>query len=103
MADPITVKLTTPVQHPEGHMLTELTFREPKGKDIISAGYPFSVSGTVSIDIAATAKLMGITANAFSYVIENLSAQDFQTCMGAVLTFFTAPATMAASTTVTLN
>jgi hypothetical protein len=87
------LKLRKPIQA-HGEAVNELTFREPTGKDIVAAGYPWKVTagvdGKAERIVVAHAiqeyivRLAGIPPSS----VEALNALDWQDAMVTVANFF---------------
>lgn len=97
MSAPVTLSLSRPIQA-HGETVTELTFREPTAKDIIAAGFPFSVktsgeTATREFNMDSVAELISDLAAIPRPSVAQLSVLDFTRAMGAVLDFFNDPAT----------
>lgn len=100
-----TVKLKKPVDwHKEE--VTEVTFREPVGKDLIQCGTPFDMY--VPDDDGAGLKLARVNAGCIAKLIarcgtsqsgsvlgsgfvDKLSVDDFTSCQNEILAFFGGP------------
>lgn len=83
-----TVKLFKPVIA-HGNEIASLAFREPTGDDIIQCGFPVHMGETVStINTAAIAKYISRLAQVPPSTVRQLSAADFQRCVGAIIPFF---------------
>jgi hypothetical protein len=97
-----TVKLTKPIQA-HSQTLTELTLREPKGRDIASCGLPRGFSQrrralSMDVDTDAVHGYISTLGNIPPSSVDQLDAADWMTLMGEVLDFF-APAAPADRTT----
>lgn len=100
-----TVKLKKPVDWHK-QQVTEVTFREPTGEDIIQCGTPLDMYlpegdgdelQVARINSGAAAKLIarcGHTADGAalgSGFVKKLSVQDFMECQAEILSFFAGP------------
>jgi Phage tail assembly chaperone proteins, E, or 41 or 14 len=87
------VKLKQPIEA-YGDTVTEITFREPTGKDIRKCGVMFKSwtdeSGVVcnGADAEAVARSISHLGNLPMGAVDALSAHDFMECMQAVTSFF---------------
>lgn len=88
----VILKLTTPVPGEDGQ-ITALELREPTGKDIRQAGVPFAMTegADIKIDAEAMHKMITALSGQAGFVIDRLSAADWNAAMGAVMGFFGAP------------
>jgi hypothetical protein len=100
-----TLSLTTPIKA-HGEMVSELTFREPLGKDIRVLGFPFEGSGENgkgrgSVDAAGVSRYIVTLANVPLSSVDQLSAPDWTAAMGLVAGFFadTEPSSSTATST----
>ena len=90
-----TVKLKQPIEA-YGDTVTEITLREPTGKDIRKCGVMFKSwtdeSGVVcnGADAEAVARSISHLGNLPLGSVDALSALDFMECMQAVTSFFNA-------------
>ncbi|MBW6399982.1 phage tail assembly protein [Roseomonas sp. HJA6] len=85
-----TVPLTKPIEA-HGETLSELTLREPTGKDIRLCGMPFRIGaedGSIIIDTSAMAKMIGGLAGLPPSAIDKMPPSDWSAAMAAVLGFF---------------
>lgn len=83
-----TIKLKKPIEA-LGETFTELTFREPVGKDITACGIP--MSGDNQINTAAVAALISRLGNIPPKAVDELSASDYLKAMTAIVDFFGTP------------
>lgn len=88
-----TITLNSPVKFGE-ETITKLTYREPTGADIKSAGHPVKVNFAVdppdfSFDEAKMERMMSLLYGHPPSVIARLSANDWTTCAWAIAGFFT--------------
>ena len=86
----VTVNLAAPVEA-HGETLTELTLREPTGKDIRSFGMPFRIGaedGSIVIDSAAMHRYIAGLAGLPPSAVDRMTPTDWQAAMAAVLGFF---------------
>lgn len=87
------MKLSRPIQA-HGETLTELTLREPTGKDIRTAGAPYKMEFTASggqlmhIDTEAVARLISALAGIPPSSVDQLTAKDFNAAQAEVISFF---------------
>jgi tail assembly chaperone E/41/14-like protein len=88
------VTLSKPVEA-YGETVTVLTFRAPNGQDIAACGYPMRFEGQKDNDevavypiASAIASYIARLANIPRGAVNQLSADDFTTCMGEVMGFF---------------
>lgn len=87
----VSLKLTSAIKA-HGEDVTELNFREPRGKDIIDCGFPFRSVGVGSeVHRMTDAKCVGAYISVLSNIppssVDQLSASDFQEAMLIVLGF----------------
>ena len=86
----VTVTLSKPIEA-HGETLTELTLREPSGKDIRTFGMPYRVGaedGSVIIDAAAMHRYIAGLAAVPPSAVDKMSPLDWTAVMAAVLGFF---------------
>ncbi len=92
----VTVKLAVPIEA-HGETLSELTMREPVGKDIRINGMPFrfhAEDGSIITDAAAVHRYIAALAAVPPSTVDRLAPSDWSAAMAAVLGFFgAAPAT----------
>ena len=85
------LKLTAPIKA-HGEMVSELSFREPVGSDIINCGYPFRSVGSGNevqrtTDTKSVAAYISDLAQIPPSSVGQLSVADFQEAMLIVLGF----------------
>ena len=96
-ADPITIKLTTPLKSIDRD-LTEVTLREPTGKDMVRSGYPLRITDDgVDVNAAPMHKLIGVCAGITPDAVDTMAIPDWNACCMAVMGFFSRAATPPAS------
>ena len=86
----VRIPLSTPIEA-HGETLSEITLREPTGRDLRLCGLPYRISmetGEATIDASAMAKMISALAAVPPSTVDRLSAEDWQAAMGAVLGFF---------------
>lgn len=100
----VTVPLTSEIEA-YGEKRGSLTFRSPRGEDFMACGYPLIMLAPASIDqdgdqppadideaemrpnATAISKLIARLANIPLGAVKQMSAADWNTCMGVVLSF----------------
>lgn len=89
MTQDTVIPLTKPISA-HGEEITELTLREPTGKDIRVNGYPFTASGDGQIILigASVCKYISTLAGIPASSVDALSATDFNALGWAVAGFF---------------
>jgi hypothetical protein len=90
------LELKTPVKMgPE--TIEKLTFKQPKGRDMMQCGYPFRVIGvgmgiTSEVQRAVDTKVVGAFISNLAqippFAVNELSVPDFNAAMEIVLSFF---------------
>lgn len=85
----VTVALTRPVQA-HGQDVSQLTMREPTGKDIRRIGMPMAIGegGAVTILAEPCARYMVELAAVPPSTIDAMPPADFTSCCMAVMSFF---------------
>ncbi|MBR0677948.1 phage tail assembly protein [Roseomonas alkaliterrae] len=86
----VRIPLSTPIEA-HGETLSEITLREPTGRDLRLCGLPYRIAmetGEATIDAPAMAKMIAALAAIPPSAVDRLSAEDWQAAMGAVLGFF---------------
>lgn len=87
------MKLSKPIQA-HGETLTELTFREPNGGDLLQCGFPFKTEMAASnpirhVDMEVIGRYISSLAGIPPISVKQLSLIDGTRAMGVVLDFFT--------------
>lgn len=84
----VTIKLRRPITAYK-ETLTELTLREPTGKDIRTCGLPYGgKSRAVEFNAEAVAQLIAVCAGIPTSSVDKLCAADFNDAMMAIVSFF---------------
>ena len=96
MADPVEVKLTTPIPGDAafGTPITAVMLRAPTGRDIRKCGIAVSMSGDGigEVNAEAVARYIAELGGLPPAAVDAMTAPDWQNCMIAVLGFFAPPA-----------
>ena len=93
-----TVSLSRPVVNDEGVQVSELTVREPTGKDIRQCGYPLNVmDGSGSFIEAKMSAMIGQLAGIFPPMVDELPFADW-TALAVAVASFLEPMARASST-----
>lgn len=94
MADATILKLRTPIQA-NGEQLAELSFRAPKGADIVVAGMPFArqedaITGAVTAkyDAPALRQLISRQAGIPTSSVDAMDVRDWRDASAIVMGFF---------------
>lgn len=86
--DKVKVALSKPIQA-HGEQVSELSFDEPTGGDIMSCGYPLQIGdGTATPIASVVAKYIVRLGKVPPSAVSQMSAGDFQKCVAAILPFF---------------
>lgn len=95
-----TLTLTRPIRVLDKDV-TEITFREPTGADLVRCGFPVRIltGGATEIDTGAVARLIAALAGIPPNAVERLAIPDFSAAMTTVMGFFGASATAGSSST----
>jgi hypothetical protein len=86
----VTVTLAKPIEA-HGETLSQLTMREPTGKDIRINGMPFRFhadDGTIVTDAASVHRYIAALAAVPPSAVDRLAPIDWASAMSAVLGFF---------------
>ena len=104
--NPITLKLSSPIKA-YGESVSEITLREPTGKDLRACGVPVTtkqeVDGSTSIRLEAEfgALLISRLANIPASSVDHMTAADFMAALGAAVSFFAVTSPDSSSTRTT--
>lgn len=89
--EPVTIKLTTPIEDIKGNQVTELVVNSPTGRDwTVVGGRPFSINGdeSLSFDAGKMLKYAERCAGHPANIIESLSFQDRGVLEDTIMGFF---------------
>jgi hypothetical protein len=87
---PATVKLRKPIVGNNGEMISELTFREPTGGDILRHGNPVRIdsAGEIQIDEKKMQAMMGQLSGVLSPLLNVMHPVDWASCAYRLQLFF---------------
>jgi len=95
------VPLSHPVANDDGEIVSELTVREPTGKDIRLCGYPLNVmDGSGSFVEAKMSKMIAALAGIYPMTVDSLPLADW-TNLAVAIASFLEPAAPTSSTATT--
>lgn len=84
----VTIRLKKPLRA-HGQPVEEITLREPTAEDITVCGYPLTIGDGAATPVAgAISKYIARLADLPPSSVKPMSADDYNACMGAVLSFF---------------
>lgn len=82
------IPLSKPIQA-HGQEVHEIDLREPDGGDVMECGYPLTIGdGEARPNADIVGKLIVRLGGIPLSSVKQLSARDFQACLGGVLSFF---------------
>jgi hypothetical protein len=87
---PVTVKLRRPIVGNKGEQISELTFREPTGRDINNCGNPVRIdsAGEIQVDEKKMTAMMGQLSGVLAPLLNAMHPVDWNSCYYRLRPFF---------------
>jgi hypothetical protein len=87
---PLKIKLRKPIRGNKGEEVTELVFREPTGRDIITAGNPVKINqfGEFIIHEGKMNRMIAQLSGVLAPLLEPMHPKDWNNCAYSLAGFF---------------